>query len=99
MNQRRSEVAQNAAELQQAAGRYSGVADATELHGATITFDPLSTPAAGTATLTDDKKVASGDGECEHDPDSGRLHAPVAARLDADNPPGPPAGMPLQDGR
>jgi hypothetical protein len=39
MNQLQSEVAQNAAELQQAVGRYSGVADGAELPGAAVSFD------------------------------------------------------------
>jgi hypothetical protein len=40
MNQLQSEVAQNAAELQQAVGRYSSVADGAELPGAAVNFDP-----------------------------------------------------------
>ena len=44
MNQLQSEVAQNAAELQQAVGRYSGVADGAELPGAAVTFDPPPPP-------------------------------------------------------
>jgi hypothetical protein len=57
----------------------------------------------------DDKeptKAASGVGEsecapvhAEPDPNSERLHTPVAARLDADNSPGPPAGTPPRDRR
>ena len=54
----------------------------------------------------DPTKAASGDGEserapvhAERNPDSERLHTPVAARLDADNSPGPPAGTPPQDTR
>jgi hypothetical protein len=40
MNQLQSEVAQNAAQLQQAVGRYSGVADGAELPSAAVNFDP-----------------------------------------------------------
>ncbi len=47
MNQLQSEVAQNAAELQQAVGRYSGVADGAELTGAAVNFDPPPTPSGG----------------------------------------------------
>jgi hypothetical protein len=171
MNRLQSEVAQNAAELQQAVGRYSGVADGAELPGAAVHFDPPppppggiagpsgvsggidppplpqvpplgsllspvagfvtgAAPAAGQLTAApaqrrakkgrprdeestdhedkaDDKdptKAASGDGEserapvhAERNPNSERLHTPVAARLDADNSPGPPAGTPPQD--
>lgn len=71
INQLQSEVAQNAADLQQAVGRYSGVADGAELPGAAVQ----------TALHSD------------------RLQEPVATRLDFDNPPGPPAGMPLKDER
>jgi ESX secretion-associated protein EspA/E len=49
MNQLQSEVAQNAAELQQAVGRYSGVADGAELPGAAVTFDPPPPPLGGGA--------------------------------------------------
>jgi hypothetical protein len=208
MNQLQSEVAQNAAELQQAVGRYSGVADGAELPGAAVNFDPpppppggdapTSTPTAGTSyvsrgiesppagdsgpmitpgdtaqagsqpiaggppalpqvpqlgsplsplgglvtaampatgalaatpsprrtkksrrhddeptddidTADDDKdptKAASRDGESErapvdveHDPQPDRLEVTVAAKLDSDNSPGPPAGTPPQDRR
>ncbi len=173
MNRLQSEVAQNAAELQQAVGRYSGVADGAELPGAAAHFDPpppppggiagpsgvsggidpppllqvpplgpLLSPVAGFVTgaapaagqlaaasaqprakkghprdeestdhedKADDKdptKAASGDGEserapvhAERNPNSERPHTPVAARLDADNSPGPPAGTPPQDRR
>ena len=219
MNRLQSEVAQNAAELQQAVGRYSGVADGAELPGAAVHFDPPPPPPGGGAlpgtTSTgsqrpgaageiagpsgdsggidpppgrvagpmliedeaatpgpqptvagppplpqvpplgsllspvagfvsgaapaagqlaaapdqrrakkgqprdeeptdhedkvDDKdptKAASGDGEserapvhAERDPNSERLQTPVAARLDADNSPGSPAGTPPQDRR
>jgi hypothetical protein len=191
MNQLQSEVAQNAAELQQAAGRYSGVADGAELPGAAVNFEgtsyvsrgiesppagdsgpmitpgdtaqagsqpiaggppalpqvpqlgsPLSPlgglvtaamPATGALAATpgprrtkksrrhddeptddidtadDDKdptKAASRDGESErapvdveHDPQPDRLEVTVAATLDSDNSPGPPAGTPPQDRR
>jgi hypothetical protein len=69
MIQLQSEMARNAADLQQAVGRYSSVADGADLR-----------PAAA-------------------DLDSDRLQMPVATRLDSENPPGPPAGTPLQDGR
>jgi hypothetical protein len=39
-----SEVAQNAAELQQAVGRYSGVADGAQLPCAPVNFDPSTPP-------------------------------------------------------
>lgn len=42
MNQLQSEVAQNAADLQQAVGRYSGVADGAELPGAAAEAAPYS---------------------------------------------------------
>lgn len=71
LNQLHAEVTQNAADLQQAVGRYSSVADGAEL-----------------------PRVAW---SC--DPDTDRLQAAVATRLDSDNPPGPPAGMSLQDGK
>jgi hypothetical protein len=160
MNRLQSEVAQNAAELQQAVDRYSGVADGAELPGAAVHFDPpppppggigppplpqvpplgsLLSPVAGFVTGAapaagqlaaasaqrrakkgrprdeestdhedkadkDPTEAASGDGEserapvhAERDPNSERLHTPVAARLDADNSPGPPAGTPPRD--
>ncbi len=49
MNQLQSEVAQNAAELQQAVGRYSGVADGAELPSAAVNFDPPPPPPGGGA--------------------------------------------------
>ena len=49
MNQVQSEVAQNAAELQQAVGRYSGVAGGAELPGAAVAFDPPLPPPGGGA--------------------------------------------------
>ena len=49
MNQLQSEVAQNAAELQQAVGRYSGVADGAEVSGAAVNFDPPPPPTGGGA--------------------------------------------------
>ena len=56
--------------------------------------------------VKDPTKATSGDGEserapvhAERDPKSDRLQAPVAARLDSDNSPGPPAGTPPQDRR
>src|SRR5262249_13288510 len=47
MTQLQSEVAQNAAELQQAVGRYSGVADGAEMPGAAPNFDPPPPPPTG----------------------------------------------------
>ena len=44
MNQLQSEVVQNAADLQQAVGRYSGVADGAGLPGAALNFDPPPPP-------------------------------------------------------
>jgi hypothetical protein len=216
MNRLQSEVAQNAAELQQAVGRYSGVAEGAELPGAAVNFDPPppgggalsgtipierpqshvapggiagsagvcggtdaalvgasdptvtaeqamapqprmsagvpplpqlplgsvlspvggvvtgAMPAAGQSDATpgrhrakkaarprdderaadgetdklagDDKdptKAASGDAESQRAPVSNpdRLQTPLAATLDSDNPPGPPAGTPPQDRR
>jgi hypothetical protein len=159
VSQLQSEVAQNAAELQQAVGRYSGVADGAELPGAPVNLDPLTdaptkagssptvtpgettepgpqpaaggsppfpqlpplgtllSPLAGYVTATvprpraekpsdDDDKAASGERDSEPvplrtepDPPSDRLQKPVTARLDSDNPPGPPAGTPAQDQR
>jgi hypothetical protein len=55
MNQLQSEVAQNAAQLQEAVGRYSGVADGAELPSAAENFDPPPPPPGGGAhsgTLT-----------------------------------------------
>jgi EspA/EspE family len=49
INQLQSEVAQNAAELQQAVGRYSGVADGAELPSAAVNFDPPPPPPGGGA--------------------------------------------------
>jgi hypothetical protein len=49
MNRLQSEVAQNAAELQQAVGRYSGVADGAELPAAAVNFDPPPPPPGGGA--------------------------------------------------
>ena len=49
MNQVQSEVAQNAAELQQAVGQYSGVAGGAELPGAAVAFDPPLPPPGGGA--------------------------------------------------
>jgi hypothetical protein len=69
MIQLQSEVARNAADLQQTVGRYSSVADGADLRAAAA------------------------------DLDSDRPQTPVATRLDPENPPGPPAGTPLQDGR
>jgi hypothetical protein len=66
-----AEVTQNAADLQQAVGRYSSVADAAELPSIAWSCDPNTV----------------------------RLQEAAATRLDSDNPPGPPAGMPLQDGK
>jgi len=47
MNQLQSEVVQNAADLQQAVGRYSGVADGAGLPGAALNFDPPPPPPGG----------------------------------------------------
>jgi EspA/EspE family len=47
MTQLRSEVAQNAADLQEAVGRYSGVADGAELPGAALSFGPPPPPPGG----------------------------------------------------
>jgi hypothetical protein len=84
LHQLDSEIAQNAAELQQAVGRYAGVADGAEMPGAAVNFDPP-TPTTNAAGAGDALPV-------EHEPDSARPRTPVTARLDSDNPPGPPAG-------
>jgi EspA/EspE family len=84
LHQLASEVAQNAAELQQAVGRYSGLADGAELPGAAWNFDSQ-------MSITND----AGPGvalPAEHDPESTRPPTAVTARLDSDIPPGPPAG-------
>jgi len=47
MTRLRSEVAQNVADLQQAVGRYSGVADGAELLGGAEYFDPPPPPLGG----------------------------------------------------
>ena len=62
MNRLQSEVAQNAAELQQAVGRYSGVADGAELPGAAAHFDPPPPPRAGACgtTSTGSQRGAAG---------------------------------------
>jgi hypothetical protein len=49
MNQLKSEVAENAAQLQQAVGRYSGTADGAELPGAAVNFNPPPPPPGGGA--------------------------------------------------
>jgi hypothetical protein len=49
MNQLQSEVAQNAAQLQQAVGRYSGIVDGAELPGAAVSFDPPPPPSGSGA--------------------------------------------------
>jgi hypothetical protein len=49
MNQLQSEMEQNAARLQQAVGRYSGVADGAELPGVAVNFDPPPPPPGGGA--------------------------------------------------
>jgi len=88
MNQLQSEVMQNAADLLQAVGRYAGVADGAELPGIAVSFDSRPGGQAQRAAV-----------EALLDPSSDRLQATAATRLDAGNPPGPPAGTPLQDGR
>jgi hypothetical protein len=95
MSALQGEVAQNAAELQQTVGRYSGVADGAEVLSTANNFEPPTKPGPQTAAgelITDALPTF-------RDPGSDPLQTPVAARLDFDNPPGPPAGMPLQDGR
>jgi hypothetical protein len=64
------------------------VADGAQLPDDTESFDPVP------AGESDRAAVAA-----LLDADSGLLQAKVATRLDADNPPGPPAGTALQDGR
>jgi hypothetical protein len=49
MNRLQSEVAQNAAQLQRAVGRYSGVAGGAELPSAAMNFDPPPPPPGGGA--------------------------------------------------
>jgi hypothetical protein len=50
MSQLQSEVAQNAAELQHAVGRYSGVADSAEMPGVALNFDPPPPPRDATGS-------------------------------------------------
>jgi hypothetical protein len=80
-------VAQNAAALQQAVGRYAGVADGADLPGAAMSFDPWITERTDAL------------GQAERDTYSDRPQVSAATRLDSDNRPGTPAGTPLQDGR
>jgi hypothetical protein len=58
MNRLQSEVARNAAELQQAVGRYSGVADGAELPGGAVNFDPPSPPPAAIPTERSQPHIA-----------------------------------------
>jgi hypothetical protein len=88
MNQLQSEVAQNAAELLQAVGRYAGIADGAQLADTADGFDPRPVAESERAAV-----------EALLDPHSDQLQATVATSLDAGNPPGPPAGTALQDGR
>jgi hypothetical protein len=99
MNQLQCEVAQNAAALQQAVGRYSGVAEGADLPGAAISFDPRATERTHDSAASRDGESVRAPAPADRDTYSERLHASVAARLGSDNPPGPPAGTPLQDGR
>jgi hypothetical protein len=114
-----SEVAQNAAELQQAVGRYSGVADGAQLPRAPVNFDPSTPPdeheLPGAApiersqgSVTPDAPPSTGVNpavtrdettEPRPQPVAGGPQKPVTARLDSENPPGPPAGTPAQDQR
>jgi hypothetical protein len=103
LNQLQREVAQNAAALQQTVGRYSGVGDDAELPSAALCFDPL-TQRRSTKWHRGDERPSDGEtdltmataGESESE---GAPVGPVAASLDSDNPPGPPAGTPPQSRR
>jgi hypothetical protein len=95
MNVLQSEVAQNAAELQQTVGRYSAVADGAEIFSTATDFEPRAKP----RPQVTDGELLTGALMAGADPESDPLPPRIAARLDRDNPPGPPAGMPLQDGR
>jgi hypothetical protein len=95
MNVLQSEVAQNAAELQQTVGRYSAVADGAEIFSTATDFEPRTKP----RPQVTDGELLTGALMAGADPESDPLPPRIAARLDRDNPPGPPAGMPLQDGR
>jgi hypothetical protein len=95
MNVLHAEVAQNAAELQRTVGRYSAVADGAEIFSTATDFQPRTKPRPQVA----DGELMTGALLSGAEPESDPLPPRVAARLDLDNPPGPPAGMPLQDGR
>lgn len=99
MNQLQCVVAQNAAALQQAVGRYSGVAEGADLPGAAIRFDPRAAEGTHDSSASRDGESVRAPAQADRDSYSGRLHASSAASLGSDNPPGPPAGTPLQDGR
>ena len=99
MSQLSSEVAQNAAALQQAVGRYSCVAEGADLPGTAISFDPRATERTHDSSASHDGESVRAPAQAEGGTYSERLQASVATRLDSDNPPGPPAGTPLQDGR
>lgn len=99
INQLQSEVAQNAAALQQAVGRYSGVAEGADLPGAAISFDPRATERTHDSSASRDGESVRAPALADRGTYSERLQASVATKLGSDNPPGPPAGTPLQDGR
>jgi ESX secretion-associated protein EspA/E len=99
MNQLQREVTQNAAALQQAVGRYSGVAEGADLPGAAISFDPRATERTHDGSASRDGESLGALAQADRDTYSERLRASVATRLDSENPPGPPAGPPMQDGR
>jgi hypothetical protein len=97
MNRLQSEVAQNAAELQQAVGRYSGVADGAELPGAAVHFDPPPPPPGGGAlhgtTSTGSQRPGAAGGIAGPsgvsggiDPSSGRVPGPMLTEDEAATP-------------
>jgi hypothetical protein len=86
-----SEVAQNAAALQQTVGRYFGVADATELPGAAVRFDPTQRSAgggiaggSGISGMVATADTTPGPGTASRESDSERAPiGPIAASLDS----------------
>jgi hypothetical protein len=90
-----AEVAQNAAELQQTVGRYSGVAGVPEYSAP----QPISAPPTKPEAEGAEGRHVIGAPLTHPAAESDPLQGPIAARLDFDNPPGPPAGTALQDRR
>lgn len=99
MRRLQSEVAQNAAALRQAVGRYAAVAEGADLAGAAIRFDPRPTERSHDSSASRDGESVPAQAQADSVSHSERPQASAATRLDSGNPPGPPAGTPLQDGR